>query len=71
MGPQTGNVSSSSLDKDAWPPSGLPGTDVVGAQDGSWNRLCFIWHCLAAKPPHMGTDVDGLACYLHHPMICG
>jgi hypothetical protein len=25
---------------------------------------------LAAKPSHMGGDVDGLACSLHPPTIC-
>jgi hypothetical protein len=25
---------------------------------------------LAAKPSHVGADVDGLACFLHHPMVC-
>jgi hypothetical protein len=25
---------------------------------------------LAAKPAHLGVDVDGLACPLHHPMVC-
>jgi hypothetical protein len=33
--PQMGNVSSPSLDKDAWLPAGLPCADVVGARDGS------------------------------------
>jgi hypothetical protein len=26
---------------------------------------------LAAKPAHVGVDVDGLASPLHHPMACG
>jgi hypothetical protein len=26
---------------------------------------------LAAKPTHVGVDVDGLACPLHYPMACG
>jgi hypothetical protein len=26
------------------------------------------WRYLAANPSHMGVDVDGLACPLHHPM---
>jgi hypothetical protein len=25
---------------------------------------------LAAKPSHMGVDVDGLACPLHRPIVC-
>jgi hypothetical protein len=30
------------------------------------------WHqlYLAAKPSHMGVDVEGLVCPLHHPMAC-
>jgi hypothetical protein len=40
-------------------------------QDGSWRRRCFARLYLAAKPSHMGVDVDSLACYLHHPMVCG
>jgi hypothetical protein len=27
-----------------------------------------MWLYMAAKPSHMGVDVDGLACPLHHPM---
>jgi hypothetical protein len=71
MGPQTGNVGSTSLDKDAWFPAVLPGANVSGARDGSWSFLCFIWLCFAAKPSHMGADVDGLASFLHYLMICG
>jgi hypothetical protein len=71
MGPQTRNVSSSSLDKDICLPTGLPGADVAGVQDGCWNCLCFIWLCLAAKPSQVGYGVDGLACFLHCPMVCG
>jgi hypothetical protein len=25
---------------------------------------------LVAKPSHVGADVDGLACSLHHPTVC-
>jgi hypothetical protein len=32
----------------------------------SWHQLY-----LAAKPPHVGVDVDGLAYPVHHPMACG
>jgi hypothetical protein len=35
VGPQTGNVGSPSLDKDAWPSSVLLGVNVAGARDGS------------------------------------
>jgi hypothetical protein len=67
--PQTGNVGSSILDKDAWLLAGLPDTKVAGARDSSWSLLCIIWLCLAAKPFDMGVDVDGLACFLHHPTV--
>jgi hypothetical protein len=37
------------------------------AQDSSW-RCCFtVWLYLAAKPSHMGVDVDRLACPLYYP----
>jgi hypothetical protein len=29
------------------------------------------WLYLAAKPPHVGVDADGLSCSLHHPSTCG
>jgi hypothetical protein len=29
------------------------------------------WLYLAAKPPHVGVDADGLSCSLHHPSACG
>jgi hypothetical protein len=69
-GAQTGNVDLSSLDKDAWLCSWLPGVDVTGARGGSWSLLCFTWLYLTTKPLHMGADVDGLAGFLHHPMVC-
>jgi hypothetical protein len=28
------------------------------------------WPCLVTKPSHVGVDVDGLACPLHHPTAC-
>jgi hypothetical protein len=71
VGPQTGNIDSPSLDKDAWLSSRLPGVDVVGDRDSSWSCLRFIWLYLAAKPSHLGSDMDGLACSLHRPMVCG
>jgi hypothetical protein len=30
----------------------------------------WCWLYLAAKPSHMGGDVYGLACTMHHPMTC-
>jgi hypothetical protein len=43
---------------------------MAGARDGSWSHLFFVWLCLAAKPSHVGVDVDVLACFLHHPTVC-
>jgi hypothetical protein len=40
----------------------VPGT-VLGA-----TVLVLLY--LAAKPSHVGADVDGLACSLHRPMAC-
>jgi hypothetical protein len=71
VGSQTGNVGSPSLDKDVRLSSGLPGIDVVGARDGSWSCLCFTCLYLAAKPSHVGVDLDGLACFLHRPTYEG
>jgi hypothetical protein len=44
---------------------------MAGAQDGSWSCRCFTWPFLAAKPSHVGADVDGLACFLHRPTVYG
>jgi hypothetical protein len=52
-------------------PAGLPGANMVGAQDGSWSHLCFIGLILATKPSHVGADVDGLACSQHHHTVSG
>jgi hypothetical protein len=41
-----------------------------GAQDGFLRRHCFTQLYLAAKPSHVGVDVDRLACPLHCPMVC-
>jgi hypothetical protein len=43
---------------------------VDDARVGSWRRRCAGLY-LSAKPSHMRLDVDGLACPLHHPMVCG
>jgi hypothetical protein len=53
------------LGRSSW----FPGAEVAGVQDGSWSRHCFAWLYLAAKPSHMGADVDGLACLLHCPAV--
>jgi hypothetical protein len=29
----------------------------------------MVWLYLAAKPSHVGVNVDGLACPLHYPMV--
>jgi hypothetical protein len=44
----------------SWFPSVL-GAEVDDAQDGSWRRCFAALLSLAAKPAHMGVDVDGLA----------
>jgi hypothetical protein len=30
----------------------------------------LAWLYLAAKPSHMGADVERLDCFLHHPTVC-
>jgi hypothetical protein len=30
----------------------------------------WCWFYMAAKPSHIGVDVDGLACPLHRPTAC-
>jgi hypothetical protein len=39
---------------------------------GAVLRDIALWHrfYLTAKSSHVGVDVDGLACPLHHTMIC-
>jgi hypothetical protein len=68
MGPQTGYVGSPSLDKDVQLSFGLLGSNMAGSQDGSWSLYYFAWLYLDAKPSHVRTDVDGLACFLHCTM---
>jgi hypothetical protein len=41
---------------------GVLGSKVDDAWDGSWRRCFTAWLYLAAKPSHVGVDVDGLAC---------
>jgi hypothetical protein len=50
--------------------SWFSGTEVDGAQDGSWRHRCFAQLYLPAKPSHVGVDVDGLACSLHCLTVC-
>jgi hypothetical protein len=47
------------------------GIEVDGAQDSSWRRCCFARLYLAAKPSHVGIDVDRLAYSMHRPMVRG
>jgi hypothetical protein len=51
--------------------SWFSGAEVDGAHDGSWRHHCFARLYLAAKPSHMGVDVDGLAYPLHCPTVYG
>jgi hypothetical protein len=71
VGPQAEDVGSQSLDKDARLSSRLSGVDVAGVRDGSWGRIYFTELYLAAKPSHVGVDVDGLAYLLHHSTVYG
>jgi hypothetical protein len=50
---------------------GVLSVEVDDARDGSWRRCFAILLYLAAKPSHVGVDVDRLACPLHRPMACG
>jgi hypothetical protein len=47
------------------------GIDVAHAWDGFWgcHHLALLY--LVAKPSHVRSDVDELACHLHHPTNCG
>jgi hypothetical protein len=42
---------------------------VAGTQDGSWSHHCFAWLYMVVNPSHMGADVDGVAYFLHRPMV--
>jgi hypothetical protein len=42
----------------SWFPSIL-GVEVDDARDDSWRRCFAAWLYLAAKPSHVGVDVDG------------
>jgi hypothetical protein len=48
---------------------GILGAEEEDVQDGSWRRCFVAWVYLAAKPSHVGVDLDGLAYLLHHPMV--
>jgi hypothetical protein len=54
----------------SWFP-GVLGDEVDDAWDGSWKHCFVTLLYLAAKPTHVGVDVDGLAYPLHCPMACG
>jgi hypothetical protein len=49
---------------------GVPGAEVNDARDDSWTGSFTKRLYMAAKPSHVGVDVDGLACPLHWPMGC-
>jgi hypothetical protein len=49
---------------------GVLGAEVDGAWDDSWRGHFTVWLYLAAKPFHMGVDMDGLACPLHRHKVC-
>jgi hypothetical protein len=53
----------------SWFPS-VFGAEVDDARDGSWRRYFAAGLYLAAKPAHVGVDVDRLACPLHRPTAC-
>jgi hypothetical protein len=53
----------------SWFP-GILGAEVDDAQNGFWICCFTVWLYLAAKPSHVGVDVDVLACPLHHPTAC-
>jgi hypothetical protein len=48
---------------------GVIGAEVDDARDGSWRCFFTAWIYLAAKPSHVGVDMDGLACPLHCHLI--
>jgi hypothetical protein len=54
-----------------WRSSWIMGNETDDAQDGSWRCHCFAQLCLADMPSHVGVDMNGLASYLHRPMVCG
>jgi hypothetical protein len=43
------------------------GTELDDAQKVLGDVASWCWLDLAAKPPHMGVNVDGLVCQLHCP----
>jgi hypothetical protein len=46
---------------------GVLDAEVDDFRDGSWRRCFVAWIYLAAKPSHVGVDMDGLSYPLHHP----
>jgi hypothetical protein len=56
--------------RSSWHP-GVPDVEVDDIRDGSWICCFAVLLYLAAKPTHVGVDVDELACPLHHPMAYG
>jgi hypothetical protein len=50
--------------------SGFLGAEVDDTRVSSWRRHHAGLY-MTAKLSHMGVDVGGLACPLHHPTVCG
>jgi hypothetical protein len=50
--------------------SWFSGAEVDDARVGYWRRRHARLY-LVTMPFHMGADVYGLACPLHHPTVCG
>jgi hypothetical protein len=51
-----------------WLPCVL-GAEVDGSRDDSWRGHFAVWLYLAAKPSHMGVNVDELVYLLLRPMV--
>jgi hypothetical protein len=45
----------------SWFP-GILGAEVDDAPDRSWRQCFATWVYMAAKPSHLGVDLDGLTC---------
>jgi hypothetical protein len=54
----------------SWFP-GILNAKVDDAWDGSWRHCFTALLYLAAKPAHVGVDVDGLSCPVHHSTTYG
>jgi hypothetical protein len=52
-----------------WLP-GVLGAEVNCARDDSWRGHFTVWLYMAAKPSHVGVNVDGPPRPLHWPTVC-